>query len=176
MGFADEADRFTLTSDLLRVTFPYILLISLSSLAGAILNTWNRFAVPAFVPTLLNVCMIGFALFLTPYFDPPIMVHEEDKHLAAGGCMHEGAVSMRLGLKGFPAAAEDVMVLRDVELAALTGGRLHIGHLSTAGAVKAVREAKRRGLRVTAEATTLRHQPGQPGVLHDELMVGAAFP
>ena len=72
-GFADEADRFVLTTDLLRVTFPYILLISLSSLAGAILNTWNRFSVPAFVPTLLNVSMIVFALFLTPYFDPPIM-------------------------------------------------------------------------------------------------------
>ncbi|CAM2939328.1 integral membrane protein MviN [Ectopseudomonas mendocina] len=72
-GFADEAERFELTVDLLRVTFPYILLISLSSLAGAILNTWNRFSVPAFVPTLLNVSMIVFALFLTPYFDPPIM-------------------------------------------------------------------------------------------------------
>ncbi len=72
-GFADEVDRFALTTDLLRVTFPYILLISLSSLAGAILNTWNRFSVPAFVPTLLNVSMIVFALFLTPYFDPPIM-------------------------------------------------------------------------------------------------------
>lgn len=55
------------------MTFPYILLISLSSLAGAILNTWNRFSVPAFVPTLLNVSMIIFALFLTPYFDPPVM-------------------------------------------------------------------------------------------------------
>src|SRR5690606_32986764 len=73
-GFADEAERFALTTDLLRITFPYILLISLSSLAGAVLNTWNRFAVPAFVPTLLNVCMILFALFLTPYFDPPILV------------------------------------------------------------------------------------------------------
>ena len=72
-GFADEAERFELTTDLLRVTFPYILLISLSSLAGAVLNTWNRFSVPAFVPTLLNVSMIVFALFLTPYFDPPIM-------------------------------------------------------------------------------------------------------
>ncbi len=72
-GFADEAERFDLTVDLLRVTFPYILLISLSSLAGAILNTWNRFSVPAFVPTLLNVSIIVFALFLTPYFDPPIM-------------------------------------------------------------------------------------------------------
>jgi putative peptidoglycan lipid II flippase len=72
-GFADEPDRFALTTDLLRVTFPYILLISLSSLAGAVLNTWNRFSVPAFVPTLLNVSMIVFALWLTPYFDPPIM-------------------------------------------------------------------------------------------------------
>lgn len=72
-GFADEADRFALTTDLLRVTFPYILLISLSSLAGAVLNTWNRFTVPAFVPTLLNISMIVFSLFLTPYFDPPIM-------------------------------------------------------------------------------------------------------
>lgn len=72
-GFANTPEKFALTSDLLRVTFPYILLISLSSLAGAILNTWNRFAVPAFVPTLLNVSMIGFSLFLIPYFDPPIM-------------------------------------------------------------------------------------------------------
>ncbi|WP_152220422.1 murein biosynthesis integral membrane protein MurJ [Pseudomonas sp. SCB32] len=72
-GFVDSPEKFQLTSSLLRVTFPYILLISLASLAGAILNTWNRFSVPAFVPTLLNVSMILFALFLTPYFDPPIM-------------------------------------------------------------------------------------------------------
>jgi putative peptidoglycan lipid II flippase len=72
-GFADDAQRFSLTTDLLRITFPYILLISLSSLVGAVLNTWNRFSVPAFVPTLLNISMIVFALFLTPYFDPPIM-------------------------------------------------------------------------------------------------------
>ena len=73
-GFADEPDRFALTTDLLRVTFPYIFLISLSSFAGAVLNTWNRFSVPAFTPTLLNLSMIVFALFLAPYFDPPIMV------------------------------------------------------------------------------------------------------
>ncbi|UVM38028.1 murein biosynthesis integral membrane protein MurJ [Pseudomonas sp. B21-017] len=72
-GFVDSPEKFRLTTDLLRVTFPYILLISLSSLAGAILNTWNRFSVPAFVPTLLNVSMIIFAVFLTPYFDPPVM-------------------------------------------------------------------------------------------------------
>lgn len=72
-GFADEPERFALTVDLLRVTFPYILLISLSSLLGAVLNTWNRFSVPAFVPTLLNVSMIIFTVWLSPYFDPPIM-------------------------------------------------------------------------------------------------------
>lgn len=72
-GFADTADKFALTTSLLRVTFPYILLISLASLAGAILNTWNRFSVPAFAPTLLNLSMIGFTVFAAPYFTPPIM-------------------------------------------------------------------------------------------------------
>ena len=72
-GFVDSADKYALTTSLLQVTFPYIFLISLASLAGAILNTWNRFSVPAFAPTLLNVSMIFFAVFLAPYFDPPIM-------------------------------------------------------------------------------------------------------
>ena len=72
-GFTDDPDKFTLTANLLKVTFPYIFLISIASLAGGILNTWNRFSVPAFAPTLLNVSMIGFALFAAPYFDPPIM-------------------------------------------------------------------------------------------------------
>lgn len=72
-GFTSSADKLALTTSLLRVTFPYILLISVASLAGAILNTWNRFTVPAFVPTLLNISMIAFALFFAPYFDPPVM-------------------------------------------------------------------------------------------------------
>lgn len=72
-GFADTADKFALTSSLLRLTFPYILLISLASLAGAILNTWNRFSVPAFAPTLLNISMISFALLAIRFFNPPIM-------------------------------------------------------------------------------------------------------
>ena len=72
-GFADTADKFALTSQLLQITFPYILLISLASLAGAILNTWNRFSVPAFAPTFLNISMIGFALFGAPYFHPPVL-------------------------------------------------------------------------------------------------------
>ncbi|MDP1634702.1 MAG: murein biosynthesis integral membrane protein MurJ [Gallionellaceae bacterium] len=72
-GFAASPDKFQVTVDLLRVTFPYILFISLTSLAGGILNTWSRFSVPAFTPSLLNVSFIVFALWLAPYFDPPVM-------------------------------------------------------------------------------------------------------
>ena len=72
-GFANDPDKMRVTTSLLRVTFPYILFISLSSFAGAILNTWSRFSVPAFTPTLLNVSFIVVSLFLVPYFDPPVM-------------------------------------------------------------------------------------------------------
>ena len=72
-GFAAVPAKFDLTVQLLRVTFPYILFISLASLAGGILNTYSRFAIPAFTPTLLNLCFIGFALWLAPFFDPPVM-------------------------------------------------------------------------------------------------------
>jgi putative peptidoglycan lipid II flippase len=70
-GYVKSPDKFNLTVDLLRVTFPYILFISLTGLAGGILNTFGRFAVPAFTPVLLNVSFIVFILWLTPYFDPP---------------------------------------------------------------------------------------------------------
>jgi len=86
-------------------------------------------------------------------FGIPVIDHCEDTSLSAGGAMHEGLVSTRLGLKGIPRAAEDVIVARDIELAALTGGHVHLAHCSTAGAVALVREAKARGVRVTAEAT-----------------------
>ena len=78
--------------------------------------------------------------------------HCEDGSLAAGGAMHEGAWSSRLGLPGMPAAAEEVMVARDIALARATGGRIHFLHLSTAGSVELVRRAKADGLAVTAEA------------------------
>lgn len=72
-GFLQEStEKFELATTLLQITFPYIFFISLASLVGAILNTWNRFSVPAFVPTLLNISMIIFTLFLTPYFNPPV--------------------------------------------------------------------------------------------------------
>lgn len=72
-GFTEPVEKFELAALMLRITFPYIFLISLASLAGAILNTWNRFSVPAFVPTFLNLSMIGFTLFASPYFNPPIL-------------------------------------------------------------------------------------------------------
>jgi dihydroorotase len=85
-------------------------------------------------------------------FDKPFLAHEEVLELTAGGVMHEGLVSLVLGLKGMPAAGEEVMIGRDVALAEVTGGRLHVMHVSTAGGVALIRAAKARGLAVTAEA------------------------
>jgi dihydroorotase len=83
----------------------------------------------------------------------PVMVHEEDLNLSAHGAMTEGARGTRMGLLPIPASAESAMVARDLELLEETGGRLHIAHLSCAASVRLVREAKRRGLPVTAEVT-----------------------
>ena len=93
------------------------------------------------------------ALECVKLFDIPVIDHAEDASLAAGGLMHEGAVSLRLGLRGIPAEAEEVVVARDIALAQLTGGRLHIGHLSAAGSVRRIRAARAAGIRVTAEAS-----------------------
>ncbi len=93
------------------------------------------------------------ALEYSRMFDVPIIAHCEDGSLALGGTMHEGCSSTRMGLRGMPAAAEDVMVARDICLAELTGARLHVAHLSSAGSVELVRQAKRRGVRVTCEVT-----------------------
>jgi dihydroorotase len=82
----------------------------------------------------------------------PVIAHEEDSCLS-GGCMNEGRVSTLLGLRGNPDAAEDVMVCRDIVLAELTSGHLHVAHVSTAGAVRMIREAQARGLHVTTEVT-----------------------
>jgi dihydroorotase len=93
------------------------------------------------------------ALEYAQMFDMPVIQHCEDLHLSKGGVMHEGMYSTRLGLKGIPAAAEETMVSRDLILMQLTGSKYHIAHLSTGRAVEMVREAKAKGLRVTAEAT-----------------------
>ena len=85
-------------------------------------------------------------------FDLPILSHCEDHDISGHGVMHEGTIATALGLPGIPAAAETVMVYRDIQLAALTGARLHIQHVSVAEAVDLVRRAKAQGVRVTAEA------------------------
>ena len=81
----------------------------------------------------------------------PVINHCQDTHLSGNGVVNDGEMATRLGLPGIPAAAEEAMVARDIALAELTGGRLHLAHVSTAGTVELVRQAKRRGIRVTAE-------------------------
>jgi dihydroorotase len=83
----------------------------------------------------------------------PVINHCEDLHLSAGGDMHEGAESVRLGLRGIPGCSEDVMVARDILLAEVTGARYHVAHISSRHSVEMVQFAKTRGLSVTAEAT-----------------------
>jgi len=103
--------------------------------------------------SVMNSQLMRRALEYAGMFGLPVIAHCEDTQLAAHGVMHEGRVSTELGLRGIPAQAEDIMVARDIALAELTGGRLHIAHVSTAGAVRIVHDAKARGLRVTAEVT-----------------------
>jgi dihydroorotase len=86
-------------------------------------------------------------------FDKPVLNHSEIRELTEYGVMHEGLTSLILGLAGMPPAAEDAMASRDIALAEATGGRFHLMHVSTGGAVDAVRRAKRRGVRVTTEIT-----------------------
>ncbi|MGH9942428.1 MAG: dihydroorotase [Pyrinomonadaceae bacterium] len=100
-----------------------------------------------------NAGMMRRALEYARGFDLPVMDHCEDQSLSAGGVMHEGRWSLRLGLRGHPALAEELDALRDCALAELTGGRVHLAHVSTRGALDAVRRAKERGLRVTCEVT-----------------------
>ena len=102
---------------------------------------------------VMDAGLMRRALEYTRLFGIPVIVHEEDCGLAGGGCMNEGQTAVRLGLRGIPAAAEEVMVARDIALAQLTGGRLHVAHVSTAGSVAMIRDAKARGLAVTAEVT-----------------------
>jgi putative peptidoglycan lipid II flippase len=105
-GFSSDPDKFDLTVRMLRITFPYILFISLVSFAGGILNTWSRFAVPAFTPTLLNLSFIAGALLFAPYFHPPIVVLAWS--VFAGGVLQlafQLAGLVRLGMVPRPAFA-----------------------------------------------------------------------
>ena len=100
---------------------------------------------------VLNASVMRRAMEYSKIFDMLVISHCEDSALSGKGVMNEGDVSTELGLRGIPRAAEDVMTARDISLAELTGCRLHIAHVSTAGSVRLIRDAKARGVKVTAE-------------------------
>ena len=100
---------------------------------------------------VMNAAIMRRAMEYSKIFDIPVISHCEECTLSDQGAMNEGFVSTELGLRGIPAAAEEVMVSRDIALAGLTGCRVHIAHVSTGGSVRMVREAKARGVKVTAE-------------------------
>ncbi|MGB9790984.1 MAG: dihydroorotase [Thermacetogeniaceae bacterium] len=103
--------------------------------------------------SIMNSEVLRRVMEYSRIFDILIISHCEDTNLSAGGVMHEGYISTILGLRGIPRAAEEVQVARDLILAEMTGARIHIAHVSSAGSVRMIREAKRRGVRVTAEVT-----------------------
>ncbi len=102
---------------------------------------------------VMNARVMRRAMEFARSFDLPVIDHCEDLNLSAGGDMHEGYESVRLGLRGIPASSEDVMVARDILLAQATGARFHVAHISTRNAVAMVAFAKQQGLPVTCEAT-----------------------
>jgi len=102
---------------------------------------------------VMNARVMRRAMEMAKSFDLPVIDHCEDLNLSAGGEMHEGAHSTRLGLRGIPASSEDVMVARDILLAETTGARYHVAHISSRHAIHMVQFAKKRGLPVTCEAT-----------------------
>jgi dihydroorotase len=102
---------------------------------------------------VMNARVMRRAMEFARSYNLPIIQHCEDLNLSAGGDMHEGAASVRWGLRGIPSAAEDVMVARDLLLAQLTGARYHVAHISTRNAVTMVEYARRHGLPVSCEAT-----------------------
>src|SRR5689334_1283271 len=102
---------------------------------------------------VMNARLMRRAMETARAFGMPVIDHCEDLHLSAGGDMHEGLESVRLGLGGIPAASEDVMVARDILLAELTGAKFHVAHISSRHSVEMVAFAKTRGIAVTCEAT-----------------------
>lgn len=103
--------------------------------------------------TIMDSSVMRRVLQYSRMADAPVVVHAEDCALRAGGVVNEGPVSTRLGLPGNPAAAEEIMIARDVRLASLTGAHLHVAHVSTAGGAHMIRKAREAGIRVTAEVT-----------------------
>ncbi len=113
---------------------------------------------------LTNSLLMRRALEASRVFNRPIIQHAEDKALFGKGVMHEGYVSTVLGVEGIPSETETIIIARDIDLAALTGGWLHVAHISTAKGVDLVRQAKKLGIRVTCEVT-----PHHLALTHEEL-------
>ncbi len=100
---------------------------------------------------VMDAALMRRAMEYASSLDLPVIQHCEDRNLSAGGLMNEGYPSTILGLPGIPAIAEEVIVARDILIAEYTGTRIHFAHISTSGSVRLIRDAKKRGLRVTAE-------------------------
>jgi dihydroorotase len=103
--------------------------------------------------TIMDSGVMRRVLEYSKLVDVPVVVHAEDRTLVGAGVVNEGSVSTRLGLPGNPAAAEEILVARDLMLARLTGARLHVAHVSTQGAIERIRRAREEGVQVTAEVT-----------------------
>lgn len=101
--------------------------------------------------TVQNASLMRLGMSYAKSFGLPVSTHSIEEHLCKDGCMNESFVSTKLGLKGVPNAAEDIIIARDIMLAEVTGAHLHVGHLSTAGGIRLVKDAKARGIKVTCE-------------------------
>jgi len=102
---------------------------------------------------VVNSNLMRRAMEYVRSFNIPVITHAEDKYLSDEGVVNEGKYSTLLGLKGIPSASEEVMIARDVRLSELTGTHLHVCHVSTEGSVRIIKDAKKRGVKVTTEAT-----------------------
>ena len=122
---------------------------------------------------VMNARVMRRAMEFARSFDLPVIDHCEDPNLSAGGDMHEGYESVRLGLRGIPASSEDVMVARDILLAEATGARFHVAHISTHNAMAMVAYAKKHGLPVTCETTPHHFALTDSQMLPDGIVAGA---
>lgn len=101
----------------------------------------------------MNSELVRYALEYSKMYGIPVITHAEDHGLTRGACMNEGLVSTKLGLKGWPSVAEDIIVAREILLSEFTGGKMHIAHTSTKGSVELVRRGKEKGINITCEVT-----------------------
>ncbi|MBN2040628.1 MAG: dihydroorotase [Spirochaetes bacterium] len=119
---------------------------------------------------VMNALVMRRALELSKEINVPLITHSEDLNLTDKGVMNEGSISAQLGLRGIPNESEEILIARDVILARLTGGRVHVAHVSSAGSVEIIRNAKEQGVKITAEAT-----PHHFSLTEDEIKTHSAM-